>query len=1230
MRLVNPLGRNIFSSDMLGPGNRYAGDPTVPAPGTRIGQNSIGYWDIFLNSVSDAQLAQMDMILLQATSGMRATQEESARLHRYVNQGGTLWYDLQWQSPDIGGASYRLATLFGVQRLVGTLPISVLQNHPLTDGTFAILPADYLSLQTATAPRTITPVAGVGGVQGLLGNARSFASETLRGVIGNAGTRLVGVRKIGAGWVVMTSSEAPLLASRATTGNTFVSGPLLDSTARTTGAKLAMNMADLGGSSPSVGATPQGTRSIKGDVGAPLMLRSRVTGLPAGSSDSVFRHPVIVNGRVLVPAAGGIVCLDARPDRDLDGDGNPDDGQPDIAFTGRDVIWTANLNGGVPLYVEAPHTVLSVAGRQAIEQVWIPLAGGSIVVLDLLTGVNLQTIPAPNGASGTAAAIPLTESDGLVYQVTTNSATGLGMLRVLETRSAAPVQTGNQFVLSGSGRFDAPTAAPTVGLIPINDASGGQDIVLYSAVKGAAKSAGITSIWLGAKAESPVEVIQSGSALTFRTRASLAGLPIVLDPASRLGISAVFSRNGDIIPDAVVRSYFTNVALTSTPGELRLTLTAIGQAQDWNGNLTPSNPADDVTVRLDYTLDIGRANGGGISADNYVRGDLQFPDTPTNARTVVGSPVIAPNGNLVVAVSDLTAEPRLAPQLNTTGSTVYVLRETARGDFDLLRRFDLNNQLTFTSSQGATVLGPTLIDQDLLLDQLSFLPALANPPIDLRVIDQPMVKGDTAYVLATGFKSLGFANAPTSVVVALDINPRPAQFEVVGIDPGQIASYSLVQPDPVRSANKAAPDQVAVIPSNRLQFETGLPGNVTRITVPSMMSVNRGLAANAISSSLPVILRGPNGTDTVIQPEATAVNGVIQPGNSAGRWVPVRWYAGLLGVRGTVGPVASGNTMYVGGNSVLPSILTSGFSGLRENGLVFGIDTSFAPNDPFLRAVPSRPGFSQIDTLRANSATPWDVVPNPGIRWPETRGITSLEDFRIRILQNTLEESTISGIAVGENSLATYSGSTAGGTITVFGRSDFLIADNERILRVDPAGNPLWVLTGTRSGFPGGARVSGAPALSRSLAAPSRVRLESDDSIWVVDPPTNRVIQLDGQGREIRSIEGFSVHPSFIPEGFKAAESRRLSLPKDVLVSVRTVSAAEVNATFGAGSTTTPEVWRSILIADSGNRRSVELVDRYALDATGTNLVGVARYTDSTGASRAALGLLYWKSPEEL
>lgn len=1224
---VNPLGQTTLTASMA---SRWTGDPSLPATGTRLTKRHAAYWEVELSSTSDSALARFDILLLNLTTAVSLRADERERIRRYVDQGGILWVDVL-----NGVADPANGLPLSFETAIGPFGVSANLSHPLLSDP-NLVSLDELN-QIRSGNNTLTrPVLSLpGSLNTVLGSVRPDGDK-LEGISGNGSGFALSAGQIGNGVMVVSSFGLSRVVSRGITGpgsavpnTSFRSTEIIRDGLYNAGAKLVFNLLSLGSSYGLSGGGSRKTSSIRYDVPAPLLQRWRDEDLTSPSD------PVIFKGYTLVANGSTLRCYDSTVGGDIDGNGNPDDGVPNAPGS-PDLVWQVNGGAAIssPLAVEVPNTVLPSPSNRALNQVWYTTASGQIRVHALETGALLSTI-APAGGTDTAVGpFPPTAHEGLVI-VAEGRSTGFGRLRAIDMATASPLEsTGDAFILEGTSRIDIPSAAPTVGYIPIFDNSGGLDRVVYLATKAGGMTPGpaaITSVWLGARGESPARLSRAGSIVTLSTRASLQGLPVFLPGQSPYGvrISLIRPDTGAPMTSADLSANLTGaVTAGANNGEVNVVLNAgANPAWDWDGTSTPSDPSDDVGWRIDYTIDWGRAVSNNPNSDNYVRGNLQLPDNTSNLRRIVGSPALTDQGNVILASTYVQAG-RATPNTNEGGSSIFTLREEGRGDFVLLNRFDLYDQTQLTFNVNQTVnYRETIIDQDTLL---SVLPGFLNTPIlDLRVSAPPAVVGDQVFLQAVGFKSLGFAFSPTTVLLSLDANPQPVQMLVDGLQEEEGSNFSIVQQDPARSVAKGNPEQVSVLPRTSFKIEQSETPGTYKVTIPSLSLETRGTMRNAISTSLPIIFRRSNdASDFVVEPEAVVAGINTRPGRASGRWNPVNWFYVANGYRGTAGPVAAGRTMYVGGGSFLPSIIVSGLGGLRENAQLFAFDTEVASNDPFLGANTIKPWFSQLNTIQRNGPSLFDIRPADAIQWPQFDGIQSLDDLRVRILQSTVSEQRFSHIAVGEDSLAAVS--TGGGeALNTFGRADFLVVDSQRAARFDAAGNPLWSLQGT--GAQGREAPVGSASLVRPLTEPTRAYADANGSVWVVDSGANRVMQVDRSGTEIRTISRLRVHPTASVNGFAAGDSAQLSGPRDMLTYFRRYSAAEVAAVFPGEAlqeTATNELWRHVLIADTGNRRAVELVDRYRLDANG-RVGSVVRYNNGT-AFEPALGVLIWHSPEEL
>jgi hypothetical protein len=104
-----------------------------------------------------------------------------------------------------------------------------------------------------------------------------------------------------------------------------------------------------------------------------------------------------------------------------------------------------------------------------------------------------------------------------------------------------------------------------------------------------------------------------------------------------------------------------------------------------------------------------------------------------------------------------------------------------------------------------------------------------------------------------------------------------------------------------------------------------------------------------------------------------------------------------------------------------------------------------------------------------------------------------------------------------------------------------------------------------------------------------------------------------------RVVSEMTIDSAFVPTGYKSNESLEFSNPRDAWtwVSQETPVGSGGNNRFSGAQA--QEYWVHYLVADQGNGRLIELVDRYAQDAA------TGRIT-----SRLSEGTLLWHSPSEV
>lgn len=1231
--IVNPRAPSILTQSLYA---RWAViDPTgVPAAGSRLTKRTAPYWEVSLANSSDAVLAKYDVLSISLAQNLSLNALERERLRRFVDQGGVLWIDLQptaFLSVDLGNPA---PLPFFLDRAGGGA-LTADFSHPALSYPNAVT-LDELNVLQGGGRDVVREIAS-GDLGAIEPTLAWLAPDSLRfqSVAGDSKGSTFAVGKLGDGYVAVTTRGISSYLNRGLVSGGIVpnlgyqsTGPVEDGYTAAA-AKLVVNMLHLASGFTAPGQGSRKSSSSPVNLSAPLL--RRWTGSLAGGTFSGNRPPVLFKGRVVVVSSGKLSVIDARPDADLDNDGNPDDGIQDPLDASMDVVWEGGALGSLsaPACVEVPDTLVTNPARGNAPVRYMVLvtdANGRVLVYDLespgSSGVAPVKIISPPDAStpSTDGPYPPTVHEGIGFVADLRATDDLGRAWAFDVAAAQALNTAGPWAIFGSPRMREPSSSPTVGYIPILDNSGGVDRVLYIPTKPTSPSrpAGLASIWFGSRGEKPVSVVNEGTQLRITTRASLQGLPVFLSGggSSTLGVKfTVLDNNGNPKTFAQLQTIFTGSVMPGgSNGEILAGLAAGGQALDWDGLNTPNNPNDDVSLRVDYTVDWGATASGSFQTppDSYIRGNLELPDEPAVQRQVLGNIAMGQNGNIFVVTAD--------PAAPTAKGTLFALREDGRGDFKLLYRWDLYDQLTFrlnnSSGTGNEItMPPAITDEDSLVKD--FLKFLDSPIKNLTFRSGPTVKGDLVYVMASGVKN--FFNAATTVLLAFNADPQPLQFDLQNT----AAGFAIIQPDIARSTVKNAPDAYSVLQAGQFSYEQDPATGTGRVRMPNAMAVSRGRVRDALSTSLPLIIRRAGQPDVVVEPEAGQTSGAFVPGFANGKWNPLRWYTVINGYNSFSSPIVLGDTLYFAGASYLPSLLINQFPPIPK-GMLYGMDADIAANDVFLKSNTVRPWQLQLNQLIVQNPGPPPFRIPPSMRWPQIYGIQSFDDFRVRLLQNALEETTALALVGGDGALVATSQTKMYG----YTRADFTVADEGRAGRYDSNGNPIWTTDMTQTA---GTKVPvGSVSSAKPISRPQKVYAQGENTYWLVDSGANRVVRLDSAGRELRSIADLKIDPKFQPAGTLDNETRKLSSPRDLFVYETRVPAASNPFTNAQPL----EQWVNYVIADTGNFRLVQLVDRYALDPQTGRSLGIVTYVDPTstrpGKLERAMGVLFWHSPSEL
>jgi hypothetical protein len=511
-------------------------NPFAQAGTTR---NQAAYWLVDVSRLNDNQLARYKILLISRTSwGGRGgmTAEIREKLRRFVDGGGVLWVDMPQQ-----GAS---GTLFfpEVAPVANTAAINIVNlNHPLLRGYYTLTPAEMASM-------------GLRG-RGFGGGALNISANrpVLQIVTAvDPNTPVIAAATYGSGRIIVSAAgiaaaiNAPLVRTDGSVPNQAAefrieAVPDLE-------LKFAYNLVRWAGAGSSDAFNARRANAVADQYGAPLGIRWRDEGTQYGLQNGT---PVVYGGLVFVVSGGGtgsntLICYDAVPSRDLDGDGRADDGIPDYERgESFDKVWEVNLGGqsSPPVVVETPRglqvivlvdtQVPQVRGYWALprdsqgripsegQHAWTPVALPAAATPRTADG----QIPAPIVIDNTLLLVPSLHQAG-----TQQSA---GFFAVLLSDNPQVVRSSNVFPpdwfqprTGNAGNWLLP---PVAGYVPNYGQGGGNDIVVYFGTTrdvggtGTNQQEGIQAFWLGAKGEVLTPAINSAGVYQGYLRSRITG-----------------------------------------------------------------------------------------------------------------------------------------------------------------------------------------------------------------------------------------------------------------------------------------------------------------------------------------------------------------------------------------------------------------------------------------------------------------------------------------------------------------------------------------------------------------------------------------------------------------------------------------------------------------------------------------------------------------------------------
>jgi hypothetical protein len=1218
-------------------------NPFAPAGTTR---NQAAYWLVDVSRLNDNQLARYKILLISRTSWDEMTAEIREKLRRFVDGGGTLWVDMPQQ-----GAS---GTLFfpEVAPVANRQPINIVNlNHPLLRGYYTLTPAEMASM-------------GLRG-RGFGGGALNVSANrpVLQIVTAvDANTPVIAAATYGSGRIIVSAAgiaaaiNAPLVRTDGSVPEQareyrMEAVPDLE-------LKFAYNLVRWAGAGSSDAFNARRANAVADQYGAPLGVRWRDPGTQYNIANGT---PVVYGGLVFVVSGNNLICYDAVPSRDLDGDGRADDGIPDYERgESFDKVWEVNLGGqsSPPVVVETPRglqvivlvdtQVPQVRGYWALprdsqgripsegQHAWTPVALPAAATPRTADG----QIPAPIVIDNTLLLVPSLHQAG-----TQQSAGFFAVLLsdnpdVVRSRNVTPNEwyqprTGN------AGNWLLPAAA---GYVPNYGQGGGNDIVVYFGTTrdvggtGTNQVEGVQAFWIGAKGEVLTPAINSAGVYQGYLRSRITGRAryYVPDDISNPLHPRVFRIDNDTgqFDDITGQCEFNPIAE--------------------QGRINYSGPVTGFTFIVDYYIDWAYATNFNIMFRTFASLP-PFSDSNAVPPQRLRGFTLAPNGILYITTGTVETD------ANAASGSVIALQEQSpptqqqtRGGSKVLWRWQSHggySQIVPGPERTDPVIVPPstiyrepneyfmrFVGQFLRFSH-DYVPRPNEEPqrqwMNFTFRGAPIYYDGAVYAFAEGQARVGPFGFPYTVIIALDAEPE--QFVIdLGAPIAATGDIRISQRDYGRSGPNPITNIVSSLtyspnspnPDIKVDYTTG------QIRITGFAQADGGgqirLLENVLSLTQPVQISIGNTFNTP----------PVDPDSIAGNWNNLRWYAVLLGQQLQANPVVVGDTMY------LPCQITIPTGGEQNTfGGILGIAT-----DPYRLQPDLAQRKGQAGTIpRVDPANPLKY--QSIIRWPFIDDlITDLEEnpdpgaflrelFR-RFAEGFQMGAGLSPIAVGEGLLVISSGQG----LHAYSRQSTIIADESRLLEVDTAGRVVWSTENTQLDFYTGSIVS---SKARYPITPNaRVYRYGENELLIVEPERNRVAILDRAGAEIRTITRFI--PDRVPlrdrdgnmtqiidlrdEAWAQANNlpgsnyiggapETLRNPTDVTVWTEFVPASRNPYT----NRQLLEYWIHYTITDAGNARVVDIVDRYVVDPQ-TYTVGAPVQHSDLGPM---LGVLYWMTPSQ-
>ncbi|MCS7300943.1 MAG: hypothetical protein NZ556_05245, partial [Fimbriimonadales bacterium] len=974
--------------------------PSRDADGDPITRNEARYWLVDLSRITDAQLARYQILLLSRTNLNGMDDRIRERLRRFVDSGGMLWVEMP---PTASGELW--FPRVSLSSVAGTVNIVNL-NHPLLRGYYTLSPSEVASL-------------GLRG-RGFGGGALNIsAADPVLQIVSavNPNAPVIAAATYGSGRIIVSAARvAGAINAPFTRGDGSTPRPASDFRMEAVPdleLKFAYNIIRWAGAGSTDAFNPRRANAVADQYGAPLAVRWRDRNTTYNLQDGT---PLVYGGLVFVVSNSKLICYDAVPKRDLDGDGRADDGVLDLERgESFDKVWEVTLPGQAspPVAWESPDgvNVIVVVGTEVHAYRALPRDNQGRIppVGQLVPGWPISN-PAPGAAVPTTAdgqiPAPIVIENKLLIVPSNHALQGSGQTagfyavlltsppRIIET---AGILEPRWFLPRNTGAGDW-LLPPVAGYVPNLGQGGGNDLVIYFGVRtdptntGGQVVEGIRAFWLGAKGERLIPQVSSDDVYqgSLRTRlsgrgAQMAGLvpegsgvAFRADPSNPLS-PRVYELERDALGNITSIRDITSNCRFNERGDVLLGLANFSSANiyvidyfiDW------ARPAQFNTVFRTYASLPAYSDASGVP--------------PQKLRGYT----LAPNGVLYITTGTDSLDPNAASgNIIALQEQLAPAQQQARGGSKVLWRWQSHGgyQQVIPRPERAepVIVPPSNVYNEpneyfmrfvgnLFRFSHNFVPNSEAQPqrrwMNFAFVGAPIYYDGAVYAIAQGQARLGPFPVPYLVLLALDAEPE--QFIIdLGAPISASGDITISQRDYGRSGSNPITNVVSTLtysssaPNPDIKVISTLSGAQIRIT--SFAQAGGGgqlnLLENVLSLTQPVLVN-TGGTAPLW----------IDPDRIAGNWNNLRWYAVLLGQQAQANPVLVGDILYIPCQITVPTD-----NGLETFGGILGVAADPYRLQPDLAQrkdqVGTVPRVDPVNPLRYQSVIRWpfidDVITN--------------------------------------------------------------------------------------------------------------------------------------------------------------------------------------------------------------------------------------------------------------